>query len=225
MQTSYAETPREARTESPQGFSEVYRSAARRARIACILLGIVGFITLLSIIHEGSGLRLIDDARDQILTAKEASNFERSTALVAFASLGAQLLTAIAYLAWLSRTVDNVPALGGGRPSVTPRWSIGWWFIPFANLVKPFQIVREVHDRMAIGASSGGDWIVLAWWLTCIAGSAILAPARLMPEPTNLDALSTLYTIRGFADALTFLGVILAISVVLRIQWRAEQRA
>jgi hypothetical protein len=225
MQTSYAETPREARTERPQGFSEVYRSAARRARITCILLGIVGFITLLSIIHEGSGLRLIDDARDQILTAKEASNFERSTALVAFASLGAQLLTAIAYLAWLSRTVDNVPALGGGRPSVTPRWSIGWWFIPFANLVKPFQIVREVHDRMAIGASSGGDWIVLAWWLTWIAGSAISALARLMPEPTNLDALQRLFSVRGVGDGVTFLAVILAIAVVLRIQWRAEQRA
>jgi hypothetical protein len=225
MQTSYAETPREARTERPQGFSEVYRSAARRARITCILLGIVGFITLLSIIHEGSGLRLIDDARDQILTAKEANNFDRSTAFVAFASLGAQIVTAIAYLAWLSRTVDNVPALGGGRPSVTPRWSIGWWFIPFANLVKPYQIVREVHDRMAIGGTSGGDWIVLAWWLTWIAGSAIFAIARLLPEPTNLEALSTLYTVRGIADALTFLGVILAISVVLRIQWRAEQRA
>ena len=145
-------------------------------------------------------------------------------------SLGTQVITAIAYLGWLSRTVDNIPALRGGRPLVTPRWSIGWWFIPFANLIKPYQIVRDVHDRMAIGASSSGGWIVLAWWLSWVAGRVIAAIAELVPQPINpeainLDALAKQFSFRGIADSLTLLGALLAIFVVLRIQWRAEARA
>src|SRR5207302_6246087 len=151
MQTWTGEAPRAALAETLKGFSAVYRSAGRRARITCILLGVVGFITLLAMIQDGSGALLVEDARAGMLLPKEANNFDRSTALVVFGSLGAQLLSAISYFAWVSRTVDNVPVLGGGRPSVTPRWSIGWWFVPIANLVKPFQIVRELHDRLAIG--------------------------------------------------------------------------
>ncbi len=222
MQTWTGQAPRAAPAETLKGFSAVYRSAGRRARITCILLGVVGFITLLAMIQDGSGALLVQDAREGMLLPKEANNFDRSTALVVFGSLGAQVLTAISYFAWLSRTVDNVPVLGGGRPSVTPRWSIGWWFVPIANLVKPFQIVRELHDRLAIGARSGGDWIVLAWWLTWLLGNLITIPARLAPEPTNLDALQRLFSIKGVGDGVTFLAVILAIAVVLRIQWRAE---
>ena len=230
MQTSSAETLLEAPTESLKGFSGAYRSAGRRARITTILLGIVGFIALLSTIQDGLGFGLIEDARMGLLTAEEANKFDAGTAHLALMTLGAELVTAIAFLAWLSRTVDNIPALRGGRPLVTPRWSIGWWFIPFANLIKPYQIVRDVHDRMAIGASSSGGWIVLAWWLSWVAGRVIAAIAELVPQPINpeainLDALAKQFSFRGIADSLTLLGALLAIVVVLRIQWRAEARA
>jgi len=225
MQTLPADTAPRAPTERLEAFSGVYRSAGRRARITCILLGVVAFITLLSMIQNGSALRIVDDARAGMLTVKEATNFNRSSVFVGLMYLGAVGAGAIAFLGWLSRSVDNVPALGGGRPSVTPRWSIGWWFIPFVNLVKPYQIVRDVHDRMAIGPSSGGGWLLLAWWVSWILGNAIGIFAWRLPEPKNLDALAFLYSIKGGADALTFLGAVLAIFVVLRIQWRAEARA
>jgi len=219
-----------APADTLEGFSGIYRSGGRRARFTSVLLGIIAFIAILSIIQDGLGFGLIEDARMGLLTAGEATAYDTGVAHLATASLALVVVTAIAFLAWLSRTVDNVPALRGGRPSVTPRWSIGWWFIPFANLVKPYQIVREVHDRMAIGASSGGDWIVLAWWVSWVPGRVISAVAELLAEPINpdapnLDALAKLYSVRGIADSLTFVGAILAIAVVLRIQWRAEMRA
>src|SRR2546427_7861390 len=136
MQTWTGEAPRAAPAETLRGFSAVYRSAGRRARITCILLGVVGFITLLAMIQDGSGALLVQDAREGMLLPKEANNFDRSTALVVFGSLGAQVLTAISYFAWLSRTVDSVPLLRGGRPSGTPRWPMAWWFLPFVNPVK-----------------------------------------------------------------------------------------
>ena len=211
--------------EQLDGFSGRYRSAGRLASITCVLLGVVGLFALLSTIQAGSGLRMVDDLRAGMLLPKEAKEFNDSTALAGLSYLGASVATAIAYLAWLSRTVDNVPTLRAGRPSVTPRWSIGWWFIPFANLVKPYQIVRDIHDRLAIGASSGGGWIVLAWWVSWVLGTVISQIAIRLPVPARPDPLSTMFSFQATGYGLALIGAILAIVVVLRIQWRADERA
>jgi hypothetical protein len=47
-------------------------------------------------------------------------------------------------------------------------WTIGAWFVPFLNLFRPFQLVRDLRDgiRSAMGAT-GPDhkrWLVRAWW-------------------------------------------------------------
>jgi hypothetical protein len=229
MTRSPADEPSETLTdmsaERLDGFFGRYRSAGRRASITCILLGVVGFFALLSMIQAGSGVRIVDDLRAGVLSPKEARDFQDSTVFAGLEYLGAALATAIAYLAWLSRTVDNVPELRGGRPLVTPRWSIGWWFIPFANLVKPYQIVRDIHDRMATNVSSGGGWIVLAWWVSWVLGAVISQVATWVPAPTSPDPMSTLFSIQELGYGLALLGAILAIVVVLRIQWRADERA
>jgi Cof subfamily protein (haloacid dehalogenase superfamily) len=215
---------------TPRDFSRVYRSAHARSRITTILLGVIAFIAIFSVIQDGQGFGVIEDAKMGILLPDEAVAYDTGMAHLYSASLALTLMAAIAFLAWLSRTVDNTPVLRGGVPSVTPRWSIGWWFVPFVNLVKPYQIVREVHDRMAIGSNSAGDWILLAWWLTWLIGRAVTVIAQLISKPINsgapdIDAMVRLFSIRGIADSLTFVGAILAIAVVLRIQWRVEMRA
>lgn len=208
-----------------EGFSGRYRSGGRRAQITAILLGVVAFFALLSMIHEGSGLTLVDDIRAGIDREKDLAVFTQSSAGLARIYLGVAAASAIAFLMWLSRTVDNVPVLAAGRPPATPLESIGWWFVPFANLVRPYQIVRDLHDRMAIGDSTGGGWIVLGWWLAFLAGNAILAATSIPPPPKDPDGLATLFGVQQTGNALLLLGAILGIIVVLRIQWRAEDRA
>ncbi|MGH2641603.1 MAG: DUF4328 domain-containing protein [Actinomycetota bacterium] len=76
------------------------------------------------------------------------------------------VLTGIVWLVWQHRAHANLRAAGVPHLAFTPRWAVGWWFVPFANLVKPFQTVREVWK-----ASSGIDrwearptWPVIGWW-------------------------------------------------------------
>jgi len=215
----------DAYAEQLDGFSGSYRSASRRASIACVLLGVVAFFALLATVQAGSGLRMVDDLRSGMLIPSEAKEFRDSTALAGLSYLAASLVTSIAFLAWLSRTVDNVPTLRAGRPLVTPQWAIGWWFVPFANLVKPYQIVRDLHDRLATSISSGGGWIILAWWVSWVLGTVVSQIAIRLPVPTTPDPLSTLFSVQALGYGLALLGAILAIVVVLRIQWRADERA
>ena len=226
-----AQDPEPPVTDStPLGFSRVYRSGHMRSRVTTILLGLIALIAMFSVIQDGQGFGVIEDAKMGLLFPDEAAAYDTGVAHLYTASLVLTVAAAIAFLAWLSRTVDNTPVLRGGVPSVTPRWSIGWWFVPFVNLVKPYKIVREIHDRMAIGRVASGEWILLAWWIAWLVGRAVTLVAQLISKPINPDApvigaMATSFSVRGVADSLTFVGAILAIAVVLRIQWRVEMRA
>jgi uncharacterized protein DUF4328 len=82
------------------------------------------------------------------------------------------LATVIVWCIWQHHTQVNAVVLSGGGLHFTPGWAVGWWFIPIANLWKPFQTVRELWK-----ASHGGGWRTIAtwsllgwWWGTWIAG-------------------------------------------------------
>jgi hypothetical protein len=81
--------------------------------------------------------------------------------------------TVIVWCIWQHHTQANAVVLSGGGLRFTPGWAVGWWFIPIANLWKPFQSVRELWK-----ASHGGGWQTIAtwsllgwWWATWLLGS------------------------------------------------------
>jgi len=57
------------------------------------------------------------------------------------------LATVIVWCIWQHRAQANAVVLSGGGLRFTPGWAVGWWFIPIANLWKPFQTVRELCAR------------------------------------------------------------------------------
>ncbi|HJX07534.1 MAG TPA: DUF4328 domain-containing protein [Actinomycetota bacterium] len=83
------------------------------------------------------------------------------------------LATVVVWCIWQHHAQGNAVVLSGGGLHYTPGWAVGWWFIPIANLWKPFQTVRELWK-----ASHGGGWRTIAtwsllgwWWATWLAGS------------------------------------------------------
>jgi uncharacterized protein DUF4328 len=85
-----------------------------------------------------------------------------TTTIVGLVVLG---VTGIVWLVWQHRSQANLHAAQVGALKYTPGWAVGWWLIPFANFVKPFQTVRELWK------ASGGDlrwrldtWPLIGWW-------------------------------------------------------------
>ncbi len=62
--------------------------------------------------------------------------------------IGMLVITAVLFLCWLSRTVSVARALS----PTSIRWSASdavWGFIiPFVSLVRPYQVVRDLHDQL-----------------------------------------------------------------------------
>jgi hypothetical protein len=170
-------------------------------------------------------LDLVNRAEAGLLTVAEGEAFDN-----AFASMGAiqtvaLIATAVAYLAWLHLSIENTPGLGGGVPSVTPRWSVIWWFIPFANLVKPYQVVADLYRRMAPRLDIGVG-LVLVWWLFWVVSNLVSNLGGITyGRAETIAALREAFEFYSYADLGDAVAAVLAIAVVLRIQHWADQRS
>lgn len=58
--------------------------------------------------------------------------------LAAIAYVATLVVYGVLFLMWVHRTNRNAQTLSSGM-DITPGWAVGWFFVPFASLFKPFQ--------------------------------------------------------------------------------------
>ena len=148
-----------------------WRSARTRARWAMLFVGLVTLVIGLEVAVFVHGFSFVD--RFGRVPLAEVSAWQRNLNTVSGLYLVSIVPAAIAVLAWLSRVVDNIPALTGTDPWVTPRWSIGLWFVPLANFVAPYRIVADAWRRLAIRPAERGTELVIAWWILWFGGGLV----------------------------------------------------
>ncbi len=121
----------------------------------------------------------------------------------------------IALLRWIYLAHVNARAFGADDMMGSPGWAVGWFFIPFANLVMPFLMMRELWK-----ASSGPkDWqgqaapaAILAWWLFWIASGVASSVGFRLELEGNSEILPAAQM--GF-----FLSDLLSIPALLLLGW------
>ncbi|HKX76949.1 MAG TPA: DUF4328 domain-containing protein [Novosphingobium sp.] len=86
-------------------------------------------------------------------------------------------LTSVVFIAmWLYRAHANLVAAGVDGLEFSPGWSVGWYFIPIANLFKPFQAMRELwtnSHNIADGFGAEAPHQLSLWWGTFIVGNML----------------------------------------------------
>jgi len=86
--------------------------------------------------------------------------------IVAFSNFIINLVAGILILMWIYRANANARLPGAQDMKFTPGWSVGWFFIPFAMLFKPFQAMKEIWRASA----NPQDWqsqpvsVLVGWW-------------------------------------------------------------
>ncbi len=88
----------------------------------------------------------------------------------------AQLATGVLWLVWQHRAQSDLYARGVPGLRYTPGWAVGWWFVPFANLVMPLVCMRELFGATATGSGQRvrRDWRLPAWWGLYLCGIVAL---------------------------------------------------
>lgn len=139
------------------------------------------------------------------------------------------ILTAIVFLRWLYRSYANLRHLGSGRSDETPRWAVGYWFIPFINLVKPYNIVKELWHRTHYGNIRGHEAAVSApatigiWWSSyLLTGFISRGAAKLGEMAETIPQFIAATLIDAGGDLLTVIAGLLLIGIIRHID-RTQQ--
>jgi Domain of unknown function (DUF4328) len=97
---------------------------------------------------------------------------EQRSGLLAVADLAVALPTVILFCVFVARANRNAWTLRPRtRLEFTPGWAVGWFFIPLANLWKPYQAMREIWRASQEDNDPRLAWdmapipaIVPCWW-------------------------------------------------------------
>lgn len=143
------------------------------------------------------------------------------------------LITAVLFFVWLHRVNKNLRPLGALYVEFTPGWAVGWFFIPFANLVMPYRVVKEVWTKSAPdtpGVSSalqptGSAALVGWWWGVWLISNVLLRVAAALSEFKSADTVFLSLKVDMFASAFRIAAAALAIMVVHGIYKRQEERS
>jgi hypothetical protein len=169
------------------------------------------------------------DARQRFVTAVE---------------LAAELTSMIVFFFWLYRASQNARFLGAEEMKYTPGWSVGWFFVPVAGLVMPYNVFKELWK--ASSPSPDGTThearafpILGVWWAAMVATAVIhysplqvaLGRERMMefglqPELSSwlTDHLWGFFWGRLLVDVVGIAASILTVIVVVSITRMQERR-
>ncbi|MDR0608841.1 MAG: DUF4328 domain-containing protein [Planctomycetaceae bacterium] len=110
----------------------------------------------------------------------------------------------ILYLCWLYRVNSNARSFGIRQMFFTPGWSVGCHFIPIANIVRPYQIMKGIVDVTFTQNRGNILSITGCWWLTyifpsllgfCWSQYLVATNVLYVPPPIWLFPLSILFSI------------------------------
>lgn len=130
------------------------------------------------------------------------------------------IATGIVWLLWLHQAYRNLRLVGTKRSRFTARWAVGYWFVPFLNFVRPYQVVKELWQRSeslndrdsftGLPAPALLPW----WWGTYLTGLFGRMQATLALGARSLHEPSTVTDATIVGDAAGVVAAVLAIMVV-----------
>lgn len=201
----------------------VYRPGRTFARVAALLVGVSVAVHAIDALVSLYGIGLVSNL--ETTTEEQLVAYDQNAVTVALVLLVTYIVAAIATLAWLRRLVSNVPALGGGPPAVGPTGAVLWWFVPFANLFKPYQAVADSWRRLATSPAGLSTITLGAWWLLFLGGNILANAYARLPLPETVEAFNGRETLNIVSDMATVVAGLLLIRIILELERRSVARS
>jgi uncharacterized protein DUF4328 len=196
------------------------------------LLGLNSLLVLAMVAFRLGEQRLLARiANLEFVSEQEVTRSDERVGAVAVVQLLTLVVTGIVWFVWQHRGQANLVAARVSGLRFTPGWAVGWWFVPFANLVKPFQTMRELWK------ASGGEedwghsrtWLVIGWWWAAWLAAGVLGRigAGVVGGATTLAALRSGSRVLLLTQLVLLAGAILAIVLIRSVvdrQGRLRER-
>lgn len=211
-QAPTAEPPR----PSPGGLGLEHHYVDQSGRVQ-LLGGLLVAGAVMSVVAIGSTwleMQLLEQAQRGTVTLAEAEANDSRQQLVGILEIIIHLVTVVVFATFLVRANKNARAMSDLPFEYTPGSMVWWFFVPFANLFKPYAAVREVWERSK-GAAPGllGLWWA-AWILSGILGQIAFRmtdPNDSIPGLLNTDRVAIASEVASLASAVLALWMVRAL--------------
>jgi hypothetical protein len=146
--------------------------------------------------------------------------------------LGLYLVTMVAWWRWQLRAAHNIRAFGRRQFDFSPGSSLGWYFVPFMNLYKPYQAMKEIDqasdpavdvDGARYGVA-GGTALVGGWWTLWIVRIILSRATFRLPDETISD-LQTASLVAAGEAALHLVLCLVAARMIRRINHNQMEKS
>lgn len=182
-----------------------------------VFLGITIGVTIIAVLagcydyYSYSTLPLEVDANEVILTS------DAVVALVGLVQLVLSIATGITFLMWIYRSNKNLRTLSTEPMHFTPGWSVGWYFVPIANLFKPYQVMKELWT--VSHQDEDHSYAIVGWWWALWIISNLLSRIAfrlvLRAEDASDYAMSAMVYI--ISDGIDVILTVVALAMITRI--------
>jgi len=215
--------PQASFVPAPGGSQFQYRPLAGRALAVAIPLGLFCLFSLLAIVL-GAGVGSSGQTMSEVW--QDESPMTRNDLLELGEGL-AVLATIITLCFFLPQANRNSRALTGESLRFSPASTMWWFFVPFMNLVRPYQAVREIWQASTSGyqeawfAKAAPGWLRL-WWGTWLAFNMLLRltanmarrAAQAGGEPSSAEIVGLLGRLAGIVAAACLIVAVTRIASV-----------
>jgi hypothetical protein len=183
-----------------------YASAGSRAAAVTVALGVAA---------AGNAAAALLEAADPVLRLRPPNGAALAVLVAFLAAVLGTMGGVVAVPLWTHRCYRNLPALGARGLRWSPLWAAGCWFVPLANCVLPFLVVRDM--AVAGEPRRSATFLLTAWWATWLATG--LVPLLVNRQPVRAGHLPD-----APLGALYYTGHLVAALLLIRLVRRVTRR-
>lgn len=174
---SVSAAPTERSGSMPSGF----RDPRPLSKFVTVLLVVSLLWSLVTIWSSFLQLDLLSRAsHGQTISPAAADSNDTRERVFALIQLGLFVFTAVVFGRWIYVVARNIRSLGADRLQFTPGWAVGYYFVPIANLWKPYQAMKEIWKASHAPTQwqlEKGSFILVLWWtfwvISCLVGQMV----------------------------------------------------
>lgn len=212
--------------------NDTYRSAKGLSIFVVLFLGAIGILSALFVVSSFVSI-LFPDAALELDDGGSMRIGLMILGVLALLEVPLRWLCVVFFLVWLYRCYNNLSALKARNLEFSPGWAVGWWFIPFANLVKPFQVVREVYNESSpdfddetgfLQTYPGTPEVIGFWWASFLLSGFIYRISDVVYGKGDLPQSSYFEVVFIAGALLATVAAGLAIFIVVTVVQRQDAR-
>ena len=159
-------------------------------------------VVVLSIITGALEYQLLSDINNGIYHPD--SDYELNDTRVGLSALAfvfVFFITAFMILRWIYLTSQNSHLISSDTMEDSPGWAVGWYFVPIANLWKPYQAMKEIwRVNVSDTTPSIFPWWWLFWILTSYLGNLSAQASLFWDSENNLIQSNMFYLLSDITN-------------------------